>query len=74
MEKNRQLNREFFELYEKISSLTNEINLWCGENILNGNYDLDKTLVFLRGVAEKSEELKDIAHQFDEHLAWDEKK
>ena len=59
---------EFEALYDKIGNLTAEVVMYCGEKMMTAPEEEKPRYRKLIAVAEK---FHDVAHEMEEHLAWD---
>ena len=63
---------EYNELYDKIQDVTNDVVVYCGLQQMTTNPNQNK---YKHGLLEKmsslASKLSDVAHELNEHLAWD---
>ena len=62
---------EYEQLYDKIQDVTNDIANFCGEANMEGWFSDGMTNQLLSRFSEAASQLSDIAHEIEEHLAWD---
>ena len=62
---------EYEQLYDKVQDITNDIVNFCGEANLEGWFSDGMTNQLLSRFSEAASQLSDIAHEIEEHLAWD---
>lgn len=65
------INYEYEQLYENIQSLTNEISNFVGFKIMGNEIASEQTKELLNSLADAASHLSNIAHEVEEHLAWD---
>lgn len=62
---------EYEQLYDKVQDVTNDILNFCGETNSEGWFSDGMTNQLLSRFSEAASQLSDIAHEIEEHLAWD---
>lgn len=62
---------EYEQLYDKVQDVTNDILNFCGEANSEGWFSDGMTNQLLSRFSEAASQLSDIAHEIEEHLAWD---
>lgn len=61
---------EYEKLYDQIQEVTNNALLFCGFQKLMGE-NSKKTAELLDKLMEAATEFADVAHELEEHFAWD---
>ena len=68
------MEKEFIKsvetMYDEIRDTDNRITNVCGFARLNGDLD-EKSLALMEKIIELSSQMSDVAHELEEHLAWD---
>ena len=62
---------DYEKLYEEIQSVTNKVTNFVGFSLLLNESADEKTKELLRSLSDAASKISDIAHEVEEHLAWD---
>lgn len=65
------ISREYEELYDKIQDTVNEVITFVGGLKFENKVNNDVTMKLLEQLDECATSLSNIAHELEEHLAWD---
>jgi predicted translin family RNA/ssDNA-binding protein len=60
---------EYEQLYDKIIDVTNNVHTYCGKMYFENKNP--KTSELLQKLSDAATNLHEIAHELEEHLAWD---
>ena len=62
---------EYEQLYDKIQEVSNEVTNFCGRFALEDTPLAPQTKMLMDRLSNVVSEMSDIAHELEEHLAWD---
>ena len=65
------ISYEYEQLYDNIQSVTNDISNFVGWKLMNNEVINEQTKMLFDSLADAASKLSNIAHEVEEHLAWD---
>ena len=69
--KNNNIISEYERLYDGIQSVTNDIFTFVGFKLMSNDIVNEQTKILFESLSNAASNLADIAHEVEEHLAWD---